>query len=126
MGKQKQKESISSEEEKSERRPKESSTFVNVFRQYADSITALREFFSRLNPLVVEMQRVIMEERKTDIKKIISDFGQRASKEEIEELMTFLVFLKSKGRATKKASKESTSCRLRYEAAGFHFSLCPE
>lgn len=46
-----------------------------------------------------------MEERKTDIKKIISDFGQRASKEEIEELMNFLVFLKSKGRATKKASK---------------------
>jgi len=91
MDRQKQSETTSPQKVAEKGRPKESSAFEHIFRRYASSIEALREFSSRLNPFITEMEKGIIKEKEADIKKIITAFGQRASKEEIEELKNFLL-----------------------------------
>ena len=84
-------------------KPSELSDFKNIFTQYANSTTALREFFSQLNPFVAEMTTGIKKQRETYVKETISDFGQRASQEELQELLDFFEGLKD--RFTKKTAK---------------------
>jgi len=103
MVERKQIKDTSAQEVEKEGRPKESRTFEGILTRYADSITSLREFFSRLNPFVAKMKRGIKRERQAYIKEIIRDFGQRATKDEVEELGNFLETLKD--RVTKKSKK---------------------
>jgi hypothetical protein len=90
MAKRKQSKDTSAQEVESKGRPKESSTFESIFTQYGDSIAALREFFSRVNPFVAKKKRGIEKERKAYVKELIRDFGQRASEAETEELKNFI------------------------------------
>lgn len=106
MAKQKQKETSPPQEVEREGRLKESPTFGSIFTQYADSIAALREFFSRLSPFVTKLKRGIKKEREAYLKEIIRDFGQRASEQEIDDLENFLESLT--GRITKKSKTVRT------------------
>jgi len=106
MVERKQIKDTSTQEVEKKGRLKESPTFEGIFTRYADSVTALREFFSRLNPFVAKMKKGIKRERQAYIKEFIRDFGQRASEDEVEELGNFLVSLKDK--VTKKGRKVRT------------------
>jgi len=106
MGKQKKDRDTSAQEAKNAEILKEPQTFERTFTQYRDSIAALREFFSRLSPFVTKLKKGIKKEKKAHIKEIFKDFGQRASKAEIEELENFLETLTGKTTKKGKAVRE--------------------
>lgn len=107
MTEQEQNETTSPQEMEMEAKSKPSPIFLNTFTRYANSIDALREFSSRLNPFVVKMQKGIAKQRKAYMKEIIGDFMGAASKEEIEGLDNFLEAVKP--RVTKKDSQVRVS-----------------
>lgn len=101
-----------------EGRQTESSLLQRAFTQYADSIEALREFFSRLSPLVSEMEEGILKEREASIERIVKNFGQRASQEEIEQLGELISGLleRFEARAAKKGSKVRKAKEIQTES----------
>lgn len=86
-------------------KPSESSVFLHIFTQYAHSIAALREFFSRLNPLVVEIEKGIIRERKAYLDEIFNDFKRDAKPEDMQELENFVKALGTFPTKTSKATK---------------------
>lgn len=111
MDKSKHAEDNSNQEAEREIGLKESRNFKNVFKRYTDSITALREFFSRLSPFVTKLEKGIRREQKASINKIAQDFGKHASKKELDELMSFLESLR--GKSAKKNKKVGTPKNLK-------------
>jgi len=86
MTEQEQNEVTSAHEYEGREKPDNSKTFRDIFAQYSNSMEAVREFFSRLSPLVVEMQEGIVKERETYLQEIFQHFIKDAKKEEIQEL----------------------------------------
>jgi len=86
MPEQEQNEVTSAHEYEGSEKPDNSKTFRDISAQYSNSMEAVREFFSRLSPLVVEMQEGIVKERETYLQEIFQHFTKDAKKEEIQEL----------------------------------------
>jgi len=86
MAEQEQNEITSAHEFEGKEKPGNSKTFSDIFAQYSHSIEALREFFSRLSPLVAGMQEGIVKERETYLQEIFQHFLKDAKKEDTQEL----------------------------------------
>jgi hypothetical protein len=86
MAEPEQNEVISTQEFEGKEKSDNSRTFSDIFAQYSHSIEAIREFFSRLSPLVAGMQEGIVKERETYLKEIFHHFLKDAKKEDIQEL----------------------------------------
>ena len=86
MAKEEQKEDTSLPAPEEKGREKESEAFEGTFTQYVNSTAGLREFFSRLSPLVVKMKKGIAKEREARRREIAEDFVRGAKKKDIGEL----------------------------------------
>ena len=74
-------------------REAEPSAFASVFSQYQNSMEALREFSSRLTPLVSDIETVIAEERRRKVDQILASFRDRLDERQLEELRKFAEWL---------------------------------
>ena len=78
-----------SEEEGGRKEEERTSRFAPVFSQFRTSIDALREFFSRLTPLVSDMETGIAEERQQRIRDVMASLGERVDEKQSEDLIRF-------------------------------------
>ena len=85
---------LSTQEAKAIKKQQSPSEFWRVFRQYDESMTEIREFFSELSPYISEMEEGILKSRseiaKEKIKSLWQDFDQSATLEDKEELNQLL------------------------------------
>jgi len=69
------------------------SVFRSVFARYRRNITALREFFMRLNPVVADIEVGITDEYASRLDRLLSDFRTRAGPEDMRELRQLIDWL---------------------------------
>jgi len=72
-------------DEKTNPRMQQSQKFQKIFERYEKSIATLREFFSYLNPVVVQIGEKIKEKIGSSVKAMSEEFREIASDKEIEE-----------------------------------------
>lgn len=78
-----------SQEEGGREEEKRTSRFAPVFSQFRTSIDALREFFSRLTPLVSDIETGIVEERRQRLRDVVGSFGKRVDETQSGDLTRF-------------------------------------
>jgi len=112
-GSQKEIKAASTNTQENSPQEKESNLFKSTFRHYGNSMVGLREFMSRLGPVVTELQHGIAKERENRFKEIMDDFASCAKKEDFKEfrkvLNKMLTLTKNHSASSKRGSVQIKS-----------------